>query len=307
MHPTLRQLKVFTVVARHLSYSRAAAELHLTQPAVSMQIKQLEAQVGLVLLEQVGKKSYLTEAGRTLVATCREVFGALERFEMAVAQQQGLQRGVLRLAAVSTAEYFLPRLLGPFCQRYPGVEVTLEITNRERLLTRLQDNLDDLYVFGRPPDSVAVEAFAFLPNPLIALAAQDDPLVQAQPLTLARFAQAPFLAREPGSGTRLAVERLFARHKLKLNIRMELGSSEAIKQAVAAGLGVSVVSQHTLLGGAQGLTLLQVEGFPVRRSWYLAYPKGKQVSVVSAEFLRYLNSEGKALAALAVRQAVPPA
>lgn len=293
MNLTLRQLKVFAVVARHLSYSRAAAELHLTQPAVSMQIKQLEEQIGLALLEQVGKKNHLTTAGRELWATCREVFGSLERFEMAVAQWQGLERGTLRLAAVSTAEYFLPHLLGPFCQFHPNIEVSLEITNRERLLTRLQENLDDLYVFGRPPDRLAVEAFAFLPNPLVVIAAHTDPLGAQQPLRLAQLAQAPFLIREPGSGTRLAVERLFARQQLKLNIRMELGSTEAIKQAVAAGLGISVVSQHTLQGGAQGLRVLQAEGFPLRRSWYLAYPKGKRLSVVSSAFLAYLRVEGK--------------
>ncbi len=296
MNFTLRQLKVFTVVARHLSYGRAAAELHLTQPAVSMQIKQLEDQIGLALLEQVGKKNHLTLAGRELLLTCREVFDALERFEMAAAQWQGLERGTLRLAAVSTAEYFLPHLLGPFCQQHPMIEVALEITNRERLLARLQDNMDDLYIFGRPPDRLAVEAFAFLPNPLVVIAAHTDPLGLQQPLPLARLAQAPFLVREPGSGTRLAVERLFAQHKLKLNIRMELGSTEAIKQAVAAGLGVSVVSQHTLQGGAQGLTVLQVEGFPLQRFWYLAYPRGKRLSVVSDAFLKHLRASGKASA-----------
>ncbi|NIR61997.1 MAG: LysR family transcriptional regulator [Gammaproteobacteria bacterium] len=303
MHVTIRQLRVFESVARNLSYTGAAAELHLTQPAVSMQIKQLEENVGLPLFEQVGRRTHPTEAGRELHATCREIFGALERYAMTVSELKGLKRGTLRLGVITTAEYFAPRVLGPFCQAHPGIDVSLEVTNREGLLERLGNNVDDLYIFGQPPEGLEVEAIAFLENPLVVLAARDHPLAGRRRIPLSRLAEEPFLTREPGSGTRLATERLFTEHGLRPKVRMELGSNEAIKHAVAGGLGVSVLSRHTLAleGETNPITILDVEEFPIRRHWYVVYPRGKKPSVVARAFLEYLQGEGQRRAAGAGR------
>lgn len=293
-HSTFRQLEVFEAIARLGSFTRAAEELFLTQPTVSMQIKKLTEAVGLPLFEQVGKKIYLTDAGRALHKTSRDIFKHLSHFEMTVADIQGMKQGTLRLAVVTTAKYFAPRLLGPFCQQYPGIEVSLKVSNRERILERLADNQDDLYILGQPPEELEAESEPFLSNPLVVLAPVNHPLVGKKKIPLARLAQEPFLLREPGSGTRMAVERLFAEHGLTTKVRMELGSNEAIKQVIVGGLGVSVLSQHTLALDAPGqLAILDVEGFPIKRHWYVAYPSSKQLSVVARTFLDYLKQASK--------------
>lgn len=291
-HSTLRQLEVFEAIARLGSFTRAAEELFLTQPTVSMQIKKLTDAVGLPLFEQIGKKVFLTDAGRELHKTCREIFKHFAHFEMAVSDMKGLKCGSLRLAVVTTAKYFAPRLLGPFCQRYPGIQVSLKVSNRERVLERMHDNEDDLYILGQPPEDIDAVADPFLENPLVVLAPADHPLAGRKRIPLARIAKEPFLLREPGSGTRAACERLFAEHGMSVNVRMVLGSNEAIKQAIVGGLGVSVLSRHTLaLDAPVGqLAVLDVEGFPIRRHWYVAYPRGKQLSVVARAFLGYLKS-----------------
>lgn len=297
-HATLRQLKVFAAIARHLSFTRAAEELHLTQPTVSMQIKQLSETVGMPLFEQIGKRIHLTGTGKVLHATCREIFNSIERFEMDVANRKGLKKGHLKLAVITTAKYFVPRALGPFCQRYPGVEMSLKVTNREGILERLANNLDDLYILGQPPDNLEVVHEPFLGNPLVVIARHDHPLAGKRRIALERIAKEPFLMREPGSGTRMAAQRLFDKNRLKINIRMEIGSNEAIKQAIAGGLGISVLSRHTLaLEGESGpLAVLDVQGFPIERHWYAVYPAGKQLSVVARAFYDYLLSEGKRVA-----------
>lgn len=290
-HSTLRQLEVFEAIARRGSFTRAAEELYLTQPTVSMQIKKLTDAVGLPLFEQVGKKVYLTEAGRALHAFTRELFDHFARFEMMLADMKGLKQGTLKLAVVTTAKYFAPRLLGPFCQQYPGIEVSLKVSNRERVLERLADNQDDLYILGQPPADLDVVAEPFLENPLVVLAPANHPLVGKKKIPLARLVEEPFLLRELGSGTRAATERFFAERGLKPKIRMELGSNEAIKQAIVGGLGVSVLSRHTLaLDAPTGkLAILDVEGFPILRHWYVGYPSGKRLSVVVRTFLDYLK------------------
>ena len=296
-HATLRQLKVFESVARNLSFTRAAQELHLTQPTVSIQLKQLSSIAGLPLLEQVGKQVFLTDAGRELLKVCHEIFDGLSRFEMLVSDMKGVKAGHLRLAAITTAKYFIPRLLGLFCQRYPGIDVSLQVYNRERVLQRMAGNLDDLYVLGQPPEHLEVELEPFLENPLVAVAACNHPLATQKNIPLSRLAEEPFLMREAGSGTRLATERLFKKSGLKLKVRMELGSNEAIKPAVAGGLGVAVLSAHTLSlqRSNDELVILDVEGFPILRHWYVAYPKGKQPSVVALTFLDFLREESKLL------------
>ncbi|WP_276570172.1 LysR family transcriptional regulator [Thiocystis violacea] len=290
-HSTLRQLEVFEAIARLGSFTRAAEELHLTQPTVSMQIKKLTDAVGLPLCEQVGKKMYLTDAGRALQGFTHELLDHFERFEMTLADLKGLKQGRLKIAVVTTAKYFAPRLLGPFWQQYPGIEVSLKVANREHVLERLAANEDDLYILGRPPEDLDIVAEAFLENPLVVLAPARHPLVGEQKITLERVAQEPFLVREQGSGTRAALERIFADRGLRLNVRMELGSNEAIKQAIVGGLGLSVLSRHTLtLDAPMGqFAILDVEGFPIVRHWFVVYPAGKRLSVVTSTFLDYLK------------------
>ncbi len=291
-HSTFRQLEVFEAIARLGSFTRASKELHLTQPTVSMQIKKLAETVGLPLFEQVGKRIYLTDAGSALQATCQEIFDRLNNFEMLVADMKGLKQGKLRLAVVTTAKYFAPRLLGPFYRQYPGIDISLKVSNREHLLDRLGNNQDDLYILGQPPDGLDAVSEPFLDNPLVVLAASDHPLANQRDISLQRLAQEPFIMRESGSGTRMAVERLFRAQKLDLKVRMELGSNEAIKQAIVGGLGVSVLSRHTLaLYSAMGrLVILDVQHFPIKRQWYAVYPAGRQLSIVATTFLDFLRN-----------------
>ncbi len=294
---SLRQLKVFEAVARNLSYTRAAEELFTTQPTVSIQLKQLTDLVGQPLLEQVGKKIYLTDIGKELFKVCNEIFEELSRFEMLVSDVKGVKAGKLRLTVITTAKYFVPRLLGLFCPRYPGIDVSLEVTNRERILQRIADNMDDLYVLGQPPEHVDMVAEPFLENPMVVLAAANHPLAGKKNVRLERLAEELFVLRESGSGTRLATEKFFSEHGIKLKVRMELGSNEAIKQAVAGGLGITVLSAHTLAleRSIDALTILDVKGFPLRRHWYLAYHNTKGLSVVAKTFLEFMRVESKLL------------
>jgi len=293
-HTTFRQMEIFSAIARVKSFTRAAEELHLTQPTVSMQMKKLEDSVGLPLVEQIGKRIFLTDAGTALYETCREIFSSLECFEMLTADMKGLKQGHLRIAVVTTAKYFAPRLLGPFCQKYPGVEVSLKVTNRERMLERITENLDDLYIMGQPPNGVELHSEPFLSNPLVALSSRDHPLAGKRRISLKRFLEEPFILREPGSGTRIAMERLLDEHNLKPRIRMELGSNEAIKQAIVGGLGVSVLSKHTLAleGHMSELAILEVDGFPIMRQWHVAYVKDRRLSIIAETFLDHLREAG---------------
>ncbi len=297
-HATFRQLKVFETIARHLSFTRAAEELFLTQPTVSMQIKQLTDIVGLPLLEQIGKRIHLTDAGRELYTTCQEIFGSLERFEMTIADHKGLKKGRLRLAVITTAKYFAPRVLGPFCQRYPGIDISLKVTNRERVLERLSENMDDLYILGQPPGNLGTNFQPFMENPLVMVARADHPLAKRKNIPLQRIAEEPFIMREPGSGIRQATQQLFEDNGISLRVRMELGSNEAIKQGIAGGLGIAALSVHTLaLDWTSGeFAILDVEGFPILRHWYIAYPGDKKLSVVAQAFYDYLLNEGRQVA-----------
>jgi DNA-binding transcriptional LysR family regulator len=289
-HATFRQLEIFETIARLGSFTRASEELFLTQPTVSMQVKKLSDAVGMPLYEQIGKRIHLTDAGIELARTAREIVAALERMDMSIAQMRGLQKGKLRLAVVTTAKYFAPMLLGDFSRIHPEIALSLKVTNRERVLERVAENLDDLYILSEPLGEHDLEARSFMENPLLVLAPPGHPLARSKHIALERLATEPFLMREPGSGTRLAVEELFAQHGLKVNIRMELGSNEAIKQAIIAGLGVSVLSRHVLAAGkGRGdPVVLDVQGFPIMRHWHVAYPRGKQLSVVAQSFLAFL-------------------
>jgi DNA-binding transcriptional LysR family regulator len=300
MHATLRQLQVFETVARHRSFTRAAEELFLSQPTVSMQVKQLAESVGQPLFEQQGKKIFLTDVGVELDRACREMFDAWTRFEMTAADLMGLKKGRLRIACVTTAKYFIPRLLGSFCDRYPGIEISLEVANRDAVVERLARNDDDLYIMGMPPEHFDITVHPFLDDHLIAIAPENHPLAGQRHISLQRFAEARVLMRERGSGTRMATERHFREHGIDLKSRMEIGSNEALKQAVAGGLGVTVMSQYALsLEPMHGqIRVLDVEGFPIMRSWYVVHAGDRKLSVVAQAFFEYLTTEARQLITL---------
>ncbi|MCG6969317.1 MAG: LysR family transcriptional regulator [Gammaproteobacteria bacterium] len=289
-HATLRQLQVFETIVRLGSFTRAAEELFLTQPTVSMQIKKLVDVLGMPLFEHVGRNVQPTEAGMELYEACRSMFATLANLEMKIADLKGMKRGRLRLGAITTAKYFAPEVLGEFSLRYPGIEVALKVTNRERIIERMSANEDDLYIMGHAPsDELEVVAFPIAPNPLVVMAPRNHPLVGQKKIPLQRIASEPFILREPGSGIRDATLRAFDAHNLRPKVRMELGSNEAIKHAIVGGLGLSVLSLHTLtLEGTQGaVAILDVQGFPILRQWYLVYPKGKELSLVSRAFVDF--------------------
>ncbi|MBI5334846.1 MAG: LysR family transcriptional regulator [Burkholderiales bacterium] len=293
MNFTFRQLQVYAQVIATGSYTRAAEQLDTTQPAVSQQVRQLTEAIGLPLVEQMGRKVYPTEAGRAVLA-CWETMAASHReLEQAVNGLKGLQRGTLRLAAVSTAEYFVPRFLGPFCARYPGVDVKLEVANRDRVVERLQANADDLYIMSVPPPELELAVHPFLDNPLVAIAPLGHALAARTQLTLADLAGERFILRERGSGTRIAVEEHLARAGVQLDVRLELGSNEAIKEAVAGGLGLAIVSRHTLHRAveADDVVVLPVEGFPLHTTWQVVHLRRKPLSLLARTFLGELTRE----------------
>ncbi|MER2512682.1 MAG: LysR family transcriptional regulator [Nitrosomonas ureae] len=297
LHLTLRQLKVFESVARHLSYSRAADELHLTQPAVSMQIKQLEDNIGLPLLEQLGKRIHLTEAGRELYQYSRSIAQQLSDMEVALDELKGMERGKLNISVVTTANYFAPHLLAKFCQRYQGVTVSLNVSNREAVLKQLADNLIDLAIMGQPPENLDIDSESFMENPLVVVAPPDHPLCKERFIPVKRLAKEIFLVRESGSGTRSAMERFFAAHKVAINKGMETDTTEAIKQAVQAGMGLGIMSLHTveLELETSRLKILNVQGFPIVRYWYVVNRKNKRLSSVANAFREFLLKEAEKL------------
>ncbi len=289
-HATLRQLQVFEAIVRLGSFTRAAEELYLTQPTVSIQIKKLSGALGLPLFEYVGRKAFPTEVGLLLYDTCREMLGALTNLEMKLAEMHGLKRGRLRLAVITTAQYFAPTILGQFAKRYPDIELSLEVSNFDRVLQRLANNDDDLYIIGHVPERLTdIAVYPFAPNPLVVMASRDHPLVGQRNIPIERLEQETFLMREPGSGIREATLKLFQEHGISPTVRMELGSNEAIKQAVIGGLGIAVLSLHTLSAeGAGGpVALLDVEHFPIHRQWHIVHPRQKVLSVVAQTFLDF--------------------
>lgn len=289
-HATLRQFQVFEAIYRLGSFTRAAEELFLTQPTVSMQIKKLTDAMGLPLFEHVGRNVEPTEAGNELYDACRSMFETLANLEMKLSDLKGLKRGRLRLGAVTTAQYLAPDMLGEFSHQYPGIDLAMKVTNRDSIIHRMLANEDDLYIMGQPPeDEMAVESHPIAPNPLVVMAPRNHPLVGKKNIPLAELAKEHLITREPGSGIRDATYRVFDAVGLRPIVRMELGSNEAIKHAIASGLGISVLSLHTLaLAGTDGpVAILDVEGFPIMRSWYIVYPKGKELSLIAQTFLDF--------------------
>jgi DNA-binding transcriptional LysR family regulator len=289
-HATLHQLRIFLAVARHCSFARAAEELHLSPPTLSLQVKQLSETVGQPLFDQLGKKIFLTAAGQTLAEACQDIEGRMERLSQDLAALQGVERGSLKLAILTTVKYTVPKLLGGFCAAHPGIDVAMVVGNRENLLQRLAANQDDLYIMGQPPEQMDVVCEDFADNPLVLVAPPNHPLVGQKNLSPQRLMNEPFILREPGSGTRLTAEKFFAAQGVTLKNRLEVGSNEAIKQTVAGGLGLAVLSATTVVSElALGeLVLLDVQGFPLIRRWHVVYPRGKRLSAAALAFKAWL-------------------
>ncbi|CAM2183613.1 RuBisCO operon transcriptional regulator [Paraburkholderia sacchari] len=294
---TLRQLKVFETVARHLSFSRAAEELHLTQPAVSTQVKQLEDHAGLPLFEQLGKKIYLTPAGSEMLHYSRAIIQQFHEVDEAMSQLKGISGGKLNVAVISAGDYFFPRLLAEFTRRYKGVQLNLSVHNREQLLQQLSTNQTDLAVMVRPPHTTDAINEAFAPHPYVIVAAPSHPLANKRGIKLSTLANEAFIVRERGSDTWNSMEEGFAGKITNLKIAMEIQSTETIKQAVIAGMGIAFLSAHTVSLELQvgHLTVLDVEGFPVMLNWYLVHRKNKRLPPVALAFKRFLLEEGKQL------------
>lgn len=297
LHLTLRQLKVFEAAATQLSFTLAAKQLFLSQPAVSMQIKQLEENIGLPLFEQMGKKIFLTEAGRELFHYSRSITQQVAEMETVFDKMKGLEYGKLTLSVVNTANYFTPKLLAKFCQLHPNINVILQVANRDAVLNQLADNGTDLSILGQPPEGLGISAEPFLDNPLVVIAAPGHPLAKLRRVKFAQLATETFLSREQGSGTRSAMERVFAEHNIQPHISMEMEANEAIKQAVQADMGLGILSQHSieLELETRRLVMLNVEHFPLARLWYVAHRSNKRLSSAATAFKNFLLTEAKAL------------
>jgi len=289
MNITFRQLQLFRALVSTGSISGAAREANVTQPTASIHLKELTEEIGLPLYEVIGRTVHLTEAGKELATTARVMQNEWEAFEQKVAGLKGVERGRLRVAVVSTAKYFIPRLLGEFCAAHPGVEIALEILNRDGVIARLRDNLDDLYIMSRPPEDLALEDRVFLPNPLVIIAPKGHPLARKKGLELKSLAHERFIMREEGSGTRLATDAHFKAQRFTPKVRLVLGSNEAIKEAVAGGLGLAVVSIHALRHApTPGVIELDVSSFPIASQWHVVYPNGRRLSPVARVFEAHL-------------------
>jgi LysR family transcriptional regulator, low CO2-responsive transcriptional regulator len=300
---TLRQLKVFESVARNLSFSRAAEEMHLTQPAVSTQVKKLEEHAGLPLFEQLGKKIHLTAAGAEMLHASRIIIRQFEEVEETMTQFKGVSGGKLNVTVISAGDYFFPRLLVEFARRHEGVTLNFGVCNREELLEQLTDNLTDLAIMVRPPLDMDTVNEAFAPHPYVVVAAADHPLAGKKRIPISRIAREPFVVREKGSDTWNSMEDGFGEHLAQLNIAMEIRSTETIKQAVMAGMGVSFLSAHTVSRELQAgsLTVLNVQGFPLMLNWYVVHRKNKRLPPVAQAFKTFLMTEGATLIDQALR------
>ncbi len=299
MHLTLRQLQCFSAVARNLSYTKAAEELHLTQPAVSMQIRQLEQQAGLALTEQLGKQVHLTEAGEEVFRYARSILHQVDEMDHVLDKLKGFAGGKLRIAAISSANYFAPRLLGTFHQRFPDVNVSIETTNQAAVVKLVTENEVDMAIMGQPPEEAHLEALEFMDNPLVIVAPPEHRLAMRRRIALKELEKEVFLIREPGSGTRGAMERFFRQQKLKLTTGMEMGSLSGIKQGVQAGLGLGLLPRGAVQVELEleKLVELKVKGLPIQRHWYVVLHKGKRLSVAAEEFKSLLTDEAVELLA----------
>jgi len=294
---TMRQLKVFEAVARNLSFSRAAEELHLTQPAVSTQVKALEGHVGIPLFEQLGKKIYLTPGGAELLHYSRAIIQQFQEAEAALMQYKGITGGKLNVAVISAGDYFFPRLLVEFMRRHAGVSLNFMVHNREELLAKLAENQSDLAIMVRPPTDLDTLNESFAPHPYVIVAPPEHPLVAQKNIPMEVIRKQPFVVREKGSDTWHSMEDGFGEHLPDLNITLEIKSIETIKQAVMAGMGISFLSAHTISSELKAgtLAILDVEDFPVMLDWYIVHRRHKRLPPVALAFRNFLLTEGAEL------------
>ncbi len=291
MSYTLRQIQIFRHVGKQLSFTKAAEELFLSQPAVSGQIKQLEKEVGLPLYEQLGRKIFLTEAGKQMYEFSTEIQSLLKEFDKKINDLKGVEGGLLKISIASTVNYFAAQLLSEFCKYHTEVHIHLDVTNRATLLSQLENNETDLVLMGSVPDDLDVVVEPFMDNPLVIIAPPNHPFVGEEEIPLRNLKNDKLLMREVGSGTRLAMEQFFLEKKnFKLISTIEMNSNEAIKKSVEAGLGLGIVSEHTikLEKEAGKLKVLNVRRFPIMRKWNIVHRKGKRLSVSAELFKNYI-------------------
>lgn len=291
MNLSFRQLKLLLAVAEHRSITAAANASHITQPTVSMQLKAMSDEVGLPLYEVIGKQVFLTAAGEAVAQSARTIRDEFDYLQQTISAMKGHTEGRLRVAIASTAKYFVPRMLGNFYKQFPNIDIAFEVLNRDGVVNRLKSNADDLYIMSIPPEDLDLERHRFLDNPLVVIAAADHPLAHKKRIKRKDLANELFVLREAGSGTRLACNAYFAEHQFQPKVRLELGSNEAIKQAVAGGLGLAIISKHALHQDvdAEGLKILAVENFPIHSNWWIIYPKGKRLSPIAKVFFEHLQ------------------
>jgi LysR family transcriptional regulator, low CO2-responsive transcriptional regulator len=294
-HGMLVQLRVFEAVARLRSFTRAGEETHMAQPTVSVHMKKLAQTIGVPLIEHVGKRVQLTAAGQEVYEACRRVFGVFTELDQALGDLRGLRTGKLLISTTTSGEYLLPQLLAAFVKSHPGIDVSLHVNSRDAILERFADDADDLYLLTNPPTRADMLTHPILPNPLVALAPQHHPLAKKHAIAFERFAQEPLLVREPGSGTRQAAEAVFRKYGLPPRIRMELGSNDAIREAMIAGLGVALLYRHSLGPDlrARKLTVLDVRGLPQDGEWHLMRPALKSLSGIAEIFVAFARHEAK--------------
>lgn len=291
---TFRQLELLLAVYENGSIKKASEQLYLSQPTVSMQLKKLSDAIELPLYNQVGKKLVFTEAGLKVVQTAQQVFQSIEHLDMQLSDIRGVKTGTLRLAVVTSSKYFAPHLMGAFSELYPGIEVQLKVGNRRAIIDRLAQDKDDFYVFSHLPEDIETNNSKFLENPLVAIAPNDHPLAHKEAITLDQLCKENFITREKGSGTRYAIDSFFESKNKKLNTNMMIESNEAIQHAVISGLGISIISSHSLAfnTGHQDLSVLNVKGLPIKSNWYFAWSKNKALSPVAREFGTFLRETG---------------
>jgi len=297
MHITLKQFKILEAIVEKRNYTKAAKSLFMTQPAVSMQVKQMEEQIGLPLFEREGKQVTTTEAGLELLHYAQNIRQQINEASEVMEELRGLKRGKLHLTMASTANYFAPQLIAAFHHKYPAARVTLDVTNRTGLLNALDNNTTDMVIMGTPPDGHQLTGIPFLENPLVVVAWPEHPLARQKSIRLANVADEDFIVREPDSGTRMATERYFAEHRLSLRPRMEMNRAEAIKQAVMAELGLGIVSLHTIEMelALKRLVILNVEDFPIIRQWHIVHRDNKRFAAIPDAFKTFVQENAREL------------
>jgi DNA-binding transcriptional LysR family regulator len=295
MNITFRQMRLFLALTETGSVSAAARVMHVTQPTASMQLKEISQTIGFPLYEVVGKKIYLTPAGKELAMAARDISMSWESFEQKMSEFKGLSRGKLKISMVSTAKYFMPRIVGSFCKKYPAIDVTLQILNRDGVVGRLRENMDDLYIMSMPPIGMDLHDEVLMPNPIVVIDSERSDLVKRVNISLKDLRDRRFILREPGSGTRMAGDQFFKKKKFHPNIRLELGSNEAIKESVAAGLGLGLISKHALHGipAQSGVRVLKLEGFPIGAAWHIVHQKNHKMTPAALAFRTHLVDEVK--------------